>query len=79
VPRPTRRSFPGAASAEDRTARRLVSAETAAVLLDVHPGTLRNWVRQRRIEYVKVGNRTKFYLSTIDKWIAENTFHVVEE
>jgi excisionase family DNA binding protein len=78
-PAPRRQSFPGARPIEERTARRLVSAETAAVLLDVHPGTIRNWVAKGRIEYVKVGNRTKFYLSTIHKMIDANTFPVVED
>jgi excisionase family DNA binding protein len=76
---PRRQSFPGARPVEERSARRLVSAETAAVLLDVHPGTIRNWVAKGRIEYVKVGNRTKFYLSTIHKMIDANTFPVVED
>jgi excisionase family DNA binding protein len=38
--------------------RGLLSVEAAAQYLGVSPGTLRNWVSARRIEYVKVGRLT---------------------
>lgn len=58
---------------------RLLSAEVVADRLGLSPGTIRNWVAQGRIEFVKVGNRTRFRESTIARMIADNTFPVIEE
>jgi excisionase family DNA binding protein len=57
--------------------RGLLSVEEAAQYLDVSPGTLRNWVSTRRVEFVKVGRLTKFSPATLDRYIAAHTVRAV--
>jgi excisionase family DNA binding protein len=53
--------------------------DEAAAYLCVKPGTLRNWVSMRRIEYVKVGRLTRFSVAALDRYIATHTVEAVEE
>ena len=55
----------------------LLSLPEAAAFLKLSEGTLRNWVSERRIEYVKVGSRTCFRRSAIDAYIAAQTVPAV--
>jgi len=40
-----------------------------ATYLGCSPGTLRNWVSQRRVPFVKVGRLTRFIKADIDRWL----------
>jgi excisionase family DNA binding protein len=51
----------------------LLSVEEAAQYLHVSPGTLRNWLSMRRLEYVKVGRLTRVSRATLDRYIAAHT------
>jgi len=53
--------------------RQLLTVEDAAAYLDISPGTLRNWLSERRITYVKVGRLTRVRRSVLDAYIEQNT------
>ncbi len=57
----------------------LLSVDAAAQYLGVSPGTLRNWVSMRRIEYVKVGRLTRFSSAALDRYIAAHTVEAAKE
>lgn len=57
----------------------LLSVEAAAQQLGIAPGTLRNWISMRRIEYVKVGRLTRVPQTALDRYIALHTIEPVEE
>jgi excisionase family DNA binding protein len=61
------------------TRRGLLSFDEAAAYLCVAPGTLRNWVSMRRIEYVKVGRLTRFSVLALERYILANTVRAVGE
>ena len=45
--------------------------EETSRLLGVTPGTMRGWVSQKKVPYVKIGRLTKFDPNDIEKWIQE--------
>lgn len=53
--------------------QRLLTYDQLAELLQISPGTLRNWVSQQFIPHTKVGRNVRFDLDTIDKWIKRRT------
>lgn len=57
--------------------RGLLTLPQAAAYLNISPGTLRNWVSERRIAYVKVGSKTHFRLGALDAYIDANTVPAV--
>ena len=44
---------------------------SAASYLGCTPGTLRVWVSQRRVPFVKVGRLTRFLREDLDAWLQE--------
>ncbi len=42
-----------------------------AVYLSVNQGTVRNWVSQRRVPFVKRGGVVRFHRERIDEWLSE--------
>lgn len=60
-----------AATPPERTG--LLSLREAAAYLGISPGTLRNWVSMKRIEYVKVGSLTNFRQTALDAYITAQT------
>jgi len=58
--------------------RGLLTIEDAAAYLGLSPGTLRNWVSTRRIDYVKVGRLTRISLAVLDRYIDQQTIRAVE-
>ena len=65
-------------AAVSATRRGLLAVDEAAGYLCVSPGTLRNWVSMRRIEYVTVGRLTRFSVPALDRYIAAHTVQVAE-
>jgi excisionase family DNA binding protein len=59
--------------------RRLVTIREIATYTGLSVHTLYAMVSQRRIPYVKVGRLTKFDLTAIDTWIANNTVMPMSE
>jgi excisionase family DNA binding protein len=55
----------------------LFTLPQAAAYLNISPGTLRNWVSERRIAYVKVGSKTHFQPSALDTYIDAHTVPAV--
>lgn len=51
----------------------LLSIIAAARILDVHPGTLRNWLSQGRLPFVKVGRLTKLRRRDIGAFVERQT------
>lgn len=59
--------------------RGLLSVDEAAQYLRVRPGTLRNWLSMRRLEYVKVGRLTRIKQAALDRYIADHTVEPVDD
>ena len=49
----------------------------AADYLGCAPGTLRNWVSQRRIPFCKVGRLVRFLKADLDAWLDQQRVEVV--
>jgi excisionase family DNA binding protein len=58
--------------------RGLLSVDEAAQYLRVSPGTLRNWLSMRRLEFVKVGRLTRISQVALDRYIAAHTVREVD-
>jgi len=56
----------------------LLTIDVAANQLGISPGTLRNWISAKRIEYVKIGRLTRLTQSAIDAYVAAHTVRAVE-
>jgi excisionase family DNA binding protein len=56
-----------------KNSRGLLSVDEAAQYLRVSPGTLRNWLSMRRLEFVKIGRLTRLSQAALDRYIAEHT------
>lgn len=48
----------------------LIDAQSAAKLLGLHPVTLREMAKQKRIPGLQIGRAWRFRVSTLDAWIA---------
>ena len=51
----------------------LLNVDEAAGYLGVSPGTLRNWLSERRLPYVKVGRLTRISRRSLDEFIEKHT------
>jgi excisionase family DNA binding protein len=51
----------------------LFSLDDAAATLGIAKGTLRNWLSQRKIEYVKLGRRTLITRRALERFLAAQT------
>ena len=51
----------------------LLSVDEAAQYLRVSPGTLRNWLSMRRLEFVKIGRLTRLSQAALDRYITKHT------
>ncbi len=49
--------------------QKLLTVEEIADYLRVKPSTIYQWTHQRFIPHVKLGNRVRFRLSQVDRWI----------
>lgn len=54
---------------EHRRLERLLTYEQLAHALQLSPGTLRNWVSQQYIPYVKIGRAVRFDPVAIQHWL----------
>ena len=61
-------------SKEETMSARLMSVKELSGVLPLSVNTLYCWVSQRRIPYVKCGRLTRFNLSEIQRWLADNSF-----
>jgi excisionase family DNA binding protein len=67
-------------SSQDKSAHRheqfcmlpLLDVPEAAALLGLKPWTLRQWISQRRIAFIKVGRLVKFRYADIEAFIERN-------
>jgi len=46
-----------------------MTVQEAAAYLSVSPGTIRNWVSQRYIPFVKRGRVVRFHRDRVDEWL----------
>jgi excisionase family DNA binding protein len=51
----------------------LLNVTRVAYLLGISVKTLRDWIRDRRIEYVKIGTRVTIRPETLRQFVAKNT------
>lgn len=51
----------------------LLDVKAAAYLLGISVKTLRDWIQDRRIEYVKLGARVMFRPEAIRQFVSRNT------
>ena len=56
----------------ERTERNLVSINIAAQRLGVSVFTLRRWIAQRRVPFVRLGRLIRFNQLSLDQFIASN-------
>jgi excisionase family DNA binding protein len=49
--------------------RRLMTVDEIADYLQVKPSTIYQWTHQGYIPHVKLGNRVRFRLSQVDRWV----------
>ncbi len=49
--------------------QKLLTVEEIADYLQVKPSTIYQWTHQGFIPHVKLGNRVRFRLSQVDRWI----------
>jgi excisionase family DNA binding protein len=61
----------GKSSNERGSLSPLLNVPEAAELLGIRPWTLRQWLSQRRIAYVKVGRLTRLRLEDIEAFIEQ--------
>ena len=47
----------------------LISVEELAVIFRLAPQTIRNWVAQSKLPYVKIGKRNMFLMRSVQEWI----------
>ncbi len=59
--------------------RNLLDVRAAAERLGVSPFTVRAWLRQRRLEHVKLGRRVLVPESAIRRFVERNTIPAREE
>lgn len=52
---------------------KLLNVQEAASLLRISVHTVRSWVSRRRLPYVKLGRRTVFDATELERWIAERS------
>ncbi len=51
----------------------LLTVDELAAYLRVAPGTVRNWVSDNRVPYVKVGNQVRFLFKKVLEWLESGT------
>jgi excisionase family DNA binding protein len=54
------------------TASDLMTSPEAAIYLRISKGTLRHWVSDRKIEFVKMGRSVRFRKAHLERFISEN-------
>ena len=47
----------------------LITVEELAVVFGLAPQTIRNWVAQGKLPYVKIGKRNMFLIGSLQKWL----------
>ena len=47
----------------------VITVEELAVLFGLAPQTIRNWVAQGKLPYVKIGKRNMFLVRSVQEWI----------
>ena len=57
--------------------RELMDIQQAAEYIGQKEGTLRHWVRTRKVPFFKVNGSVKFRRSKLDKWIDRNEVSIV--
>ena len=55
----------------------LLNVRQAAGYLNVAEGTLRNWMSEHRVAYVKIGSRSHFRLSDLETFIEDHLVRAV--
>jgi len=51
--------------------KRFIGPEGLAEYLDIRLNTVRSWVWQKKIPYVKMGRLVKFDLREVDEWLKD--------
>jgi excisionase family DNA binding protein len=60
-------------SKNDLKVNRLLTVQEIADYLQVRPSTIYQWTHQGFIPHVKLGNRIRFRLSQVDRWLEKKT------
>ena len=56
-------------SKEDEFFVNLITTEELAVIFGLAPQTIRNWVTQGKLPYVKIGRRNLFLKRSVQEWV----------
>ena len=57
--------------------KRFIGTKECAEYLDVSINTIRTWVWQRQIPYVKMGRLVKFDLKELEQWIKKRRVEIL--
>ena len=52
---------------------KLLTVEEIAEYLNLKPSTIYQWTHQGFIPHIKIGNRVRFRMSQIEKWLERKT------
>jgi excisionase family DNA binding protein len=58
---------------------KLLKIKDVSAIFGIPEGTLRNWVYQKRIPYIKLGGHLRFKISDLEKYVNMNTMHIEED
>jgi excisionase family DNA binding protein len=53
---------------------KLMTVEELAGALGFAPQTIRNWVAQRQMPYLRIGGKTRFRWKSIESWLERKEF-----
>lgn len=56
-----------------------LTIEQAAEYLNVTVRAIRNWIDDKRIEYVKMGKYVRFRKEYLDSWVAKHTVKPIKK
>lgn len=60
------------------TAKKYIGVTGLAAYLAVSANTVRSWVWQRQIPYVKVGRLVRFDIAEVEDWLRERRKEVID-
>lgn len=52
--------------------KKLLTTKECADYLQVHPQTLYDWIKAKKIPYKRVGKKLRFKMEEIEKWLERN-------
>jgi excisionase family DNA binding protein len=70
---------PGLLRVDMTTERKLMTINEAAGYLGLSVHTLYAWTSQRKVPFVKLGNRVRFDVDQLNRWVSKHSVPVVPD